>query len=98
MMVDWLGYFAGSLVVLSLIPQIVKSWKTKSAGDLSLPRYVMYMIGVALWVTYGFLVDNGPIAYMNGVAFVLALCVVYLKIKYGLSASRSVPPNREERR
>ena len=31
-----LGYFAGFLTTVSLVPQVVKTWKTKSAEDFSL--------------------------------------------------------------
>lgn len=36
MFIDILGYVAGTLVVVSLLPQTIKSWKTKSTRDISL--------------------------------------------------------------
>ena len=79
--VDVLGYFAGSLVVLSLLPQVIKSWKTKLTRDISLWRYIIYVIGLVLWVTYAFIIGNGPVGVMNGIGLVLALSILYLKIK-----------------
>ena len=32
-MIDLLGYGAGILVVVSLLPQVIKSWKTKEIRD-----------------------------------------------------------------
>ncbi len=81
--VDIIGYIAGILIVISLIPQIAKSWKTKSTKDLSLPRYLIYVMGVVLWLIYGVALNNGPMIILNSVNLVLASSVVYLKIRYG---------------
>lgn len=82
-MIDLLGYGAGMLVVISLLPQVIKSWKTKSTKDISLWRYIIYVIGLTLWVTYAVLIQNGPVAVMNVVGLVFASSILYLKIKYG---------------
>jgi MtN3 and saliva related transmembrane protein len=81
--VDILGYVAGILVVGSLLPQTIKSWKTRSTKDLSLWRYIIYIVGLILWVTYAVLINNGPVAVMNSIGLVLALSILYLKIKHG---------------
>ena len=81
--VDILGYIAGILVVISLLPQVIKSWKTKLTRDISLSRYVIYVIGLILWITYAFIIKNGPVGIMNGIGLMLALSILYLKIKHG---------------
>ncbi|MBI2984693.1 MAG: hypothetical protein HYY50_03650 [Candidatus Kerfeldbacteria bacterium] len=45
-MIDTLGYVAGILVVISLLPQVVRSWKTRSTKDISLLRYIIYIVGL----------------------------------------------------
>lgn len=82
-LVDFLGYIAGTLVVISLLPQTIKSWKTKSTKDLSLSRYVIYIAGLILWVTYAILIKNGPVAVMNSIGLLFASSILYLKIKHG---------------
>lgn len=81
--VDLLGYVAGILVVGSLLPQVIKSWKTKSTKDISLLRYVIYVTGLILWIIYAILIENGPVAVMNTIGLILALSILYLKLKYG---------------
>jgi MtN3 and saliva related transmembrane protein len=81
--IDLLGYIAGILVVASMLPQILKSWRTKSTKDISLLRYVIYVIGLVLWVAYAVAIENGPVALMNGVGLVLAASILYLKLKHG---------------
>jgi MtN3 and saliva related transmembrane protein len=78
-----LGYVAGALLIISMVPQIVKSWKTKSTKDISLMRYIIYTLGVILWLWYGFLMMDGPIIFINAVSLVLASSILFLKIKYG---------------
>ncbi len=80
--IQLLGYVAGILVVISLLPQTVKSWKTKSTKDLSLWRYIIYSVGLILWITYAIIINNGPVAVMNSVGLVLALSILYLKVRY----------------
>jgi len=81
--VNLLGYVAGALVVLSLLPQVIKSWKTKLTRDISLSRYVIYVIGLVLWIAYAFIIENGPVGVMNAIGLVLALSILYLKIRHG---------------
>ena len=80
---DVLGYIGGILVVISLLPQVIKSWKTKLTRDISLWRYIIYCIGLIIWIYYAFIIRNGPVGVMNGVGLALALSVLYLKLKYG---------------
>ena len=79
--IDILGYTAGILVTISLLPQAIKSWTTKSTTDISFWRYFVYIIGLVLWITYAVIIKNGPVAIMNGVGLVIALFIFSLKIK-----------------
>ncbi|MFH1142442.1 MAG: SemiSWEET family transporter [Candidatus Uhrbacteria bacterium] len=80
--IETIGYVAGVLIVVSLIPQVVQSWRTKETHDISLWRYILYTLGLALLVVYGFLIWSLPIALLNIVATFLATIILYLKIKY----------------
>lgn len=79
--IDILGYAAGILVVISLLPQAIKSRKTKSTKDISLRRYIIYAMGLILWITYAIIINNWPIAIMNSVGLILALSILSLKIR-----------------
>ena len=81
--IDILGYMAGTLVVISILPQIIKSWKTKSTRDISLWRTIIYIVGLILWIAYAIKINNGPVAAMNTIGLILASLVLYLKIKHG---------------
>ena len=81
--VTFLGYTAGLLVVLSLLPQVVKSWKTKLTRDISLWRYIVYVVGFVLWIAYAIIRKDGPVAVTNGVGLLLAVSILVLKLRYG---------------
>ncbi len=80
--IDILWYVGWTLVVASLVPQVIKSRKTKLTRDISLRRYIIYAVGLILWITYAIIIQNGPVAIMNSAGLVLALSILYLKVRY----------------
>ena len=39
-----LGYFAGFLTTISFLAQVVKTWKSRSASDLSLGMFSVFSV------------------------------------------------------
>ncbi len=83
MNVDLIGALAGALTTVAFIPQVWRIWKTRSAHDLSLPMYLIFTSGVALWFVYGLLLGVLPIIASNGVTLLLAGTVLAMKLKFG---------------
>jgi len=81
--VEIVGFAAGILTSGSLIPQVVKSWKTKSTKDVSLGWVVVLTIGAFLWVIYGSLIGSLPVIFTNVVTFIFIFIILILKIKHG---------------
>ncbi len=82
MLTTILGLIAGTLTTIAFIPQAVKTWKTKSAKDLSLGMYLIFCCGVLLWMLYGILISDLPVILANGATLVLALSILYFKLAY----------------
>jgi len=82
-----LGLVAATLTTLSFLPQVIKTWRMKSAEDLSLGTFSMLCTGVACWLAYGLLIGDLPIILANGVTLVLAGSVLVLAIIYKQRAS-----------
>jgi len=80
--IQLIGFIAGALVLVSFVPQVMKSWKTKKTGDLSLVMYVCMIAGLCLWLIYGILLRDMPII-ANGLTPLLALSILILKIRHG---------------
>jgi MtN3 and saliva related transmembrane protein len=77
-----LGYLAGALTTTSLIPQIIKIIKTKSARDVSLIMFLTFTVGIALWIVYGIAINSAPVIIANAVALIFGLLVLWLKLRY----------------
>ena len=82
MIEDIIGYLGGLFIMISFIPQVIKSYKTQSVNDLSMGMIVATLIGTAFWVTYGFLISSGPVAIMNSIFGIIVLYQFYLKIRH----------------
>ena len=81
-MTDILGYISATLTTIAFLPQIIKTVQTKSAKDVSMGMFVLFTIGVFLWIIYGILTKTYPVLIANAVIFCLALAQIILKIKY----------------
>ena len=79
---ELIGYFAGILIMISFIPQVIKSSKTRSVEDLSLGMVIATFIGSIFWVTYGIIIWSMPVAIMNYIFLLVVTYQLYLKIKY----------------
>jgi len=79
--VHTLGYAAGFLTTVSCVPQVLKSWRSRSVHDLSLLMLVLLLVGLVCWVVYGLQVNDGPILITNGASFVLWASVLWLKLR-----------------
>jgi len=82
---DWIlsiGLAAAVLTTFSLVPQIIKIFRTKGTKDISLLMYVVITIGFFLWLVYGVLRKDPAIIFANVVALILGFCVLVLKVKY----------------
>ncbi|MFH0988239.1 MAG: SemiSWEET transporter [Parcubacteria group bacterium] len=81
-MIELIGSAAGACTTLSLVPQVIKTLKTKSTKDVSLGMFIIFCIGVVLWLIYGFMIHSMPIIVSNGVTFVLGATILVCKLKY----------------
>lgn len=79
---DGLGYAAAICTTAAFVPQVVRVWRRRSADDISLAMYVLFMAGVALWALYGILVGALPVVLANLVTFALAMGVVAAKLRF----------------
>ncbi|WP_017653061.1 SemiSWEET transporter [Fortiea contorta] len=77
-----LGLTAATITTISFLPQMIKTWRRKSAKDVSLVTLITFIIGIFLWLIYGIFLQSLPIILANGVTLVFNLIILWLKIKY----------------
>jgi MtN3 and saliva related transmembrane protein len=80
-MVNLLGSVAGVLTTLSFVPQVIKTWRTRKADDISLGMLLLFSLGVGLWGVYGVIIGATPVIVANGVTLVLAFVMVIMKLR-----------------
>ncbi len=78
-----IGLAAGTLTTISFLPQVIKTWKSKSTKDISIGMYAALSVGLLLWIFYGLSIDSMPVIITNTVSLILTVLVLLLKIKYG---------------
>ena len=76
------GLVATLCIILSYVPQIRKSYKTKSMDDFSVWYLVIIATGVFLWIMYGLHIADVVIIYANVAIFALAVSLIILRVHY----------------
>lgn len=80
--VNVLGLVAGALTTIAFLPQLVKTWRTRSTRDISLTMFLLFSVGLLCWLIYGLLLHALPVILANGVTLLLALVILILKLRY----------------
>lgn len=81
-LVTIIGLLAGTLTTIAFLPQVIKTWKTKSTKDISLGMFITFCTGVLLWIIYGILVKDIPVVIANIATLSLASTILWFKLKY----------------
>ena len=77
-----LGFVSGAVMTVSMIPQVWRLFRLKSAREISLPFTVLFLAGTACWLSYGIVSNLAPVILWNAVTMVSALAMVYAKFKF----------------
>lgn len=77
-----IGLVAGACTTIAFLPQVIKTWKSRSAKDLSLGMFTIFCLGVVLWLVYGFLINDIPVIAANLLTLVLASTLLFFKLRW----------------
>lgn len=83
-LVDILGTAAGIVTTTTFLPQVIKTWKEKSAKDISLLMFLIAATNEVMWIGYGVLLNpvNWVIIVTNVVLLVFSSIMIWLKLRY----------------
>jgi MtN3 and saliva related transmembrane protein len=87
--IESVGYVAGVLTTVAFVPQLMKTWRSQSAADLSLTMLTAFTVGILLWLVYGLALASWPLVLSN--AITLALTALLLKLKVRDVTARFAP-------
>ena len=86
MMLTVIGSIAFLTTTISLIPQIYRTYTSKSAHDISLLMLINFLVCSLSWVMYGILINDFCVWSTNAVWFACSLFLLALKIRYDKKA------------
>ena len=76
------GFAAAILSTVAFLPQVIKTWVSKSAKDLSYVLLLTFSTGCFCWVVYGYQVDAKPVIIANSFTLLLNLSILGMKIAF----------------
>ena len=86
-MLEMMGYTAGALTTLAFVPQVLQIYRTKSVKDVSLAMFLLFTLGVALWLGYGIMTHSFPVVAANATTLVLSFVILYFNWKYNRTSN-----------
>ena len=79
---DVLGFIGGALITTSLIPQVVRLYRLKSAREISLLFNSLFLLGGICWLFYGIVQELFPVILWNAIGLILIGAMLIAKLKY----------------
>ena len=80
--IDLFGFSAALLTTIAFLPQLYKTWQTKSAEDVSLIMLILFITGLICWIVYGIKINSIPILIANIITFIFNFSILILKLTY----------------
>ncbi|MFZ2431105.1 MAG: SemiSWEET transporter [Lutibacter sp.] len=80
--VEIIGFVAAVLTTSAFVPQVYKTWKSKSAESLSLTMFLVFFVGIILWLIYGIYTTSPAMIFANAVTGFLALLLIFFKLRH----------------
>lgn len=78
-----LGFLAGTITVVSFVPQVVRVWTTRRTRDLSFGAFALLASGAGAWLAYGVLLRDWPVITTNALVLLLVGMILVAKIRFG---------------
>jgi len=94
--VEEIVFVAAFLTTAAFVPQLVRVIRLRTARDISLPTFLMFSLGVFLWLVYGILTGSKPIIASNSVTLVLSVSILVLKLRFDRDALRELKMGRRK--
>lgn len=76
------GFIAGFVTTAANVPQVWKTYRSRSGEGLSFRMLLALAIGLGLWMVYGILSKLLPLILTNAVVLLLILSLIGMKLKF----------------
>jgi len=75
------GYLAAICTTVAFVPQVIKVSETGKTDGISLYMYIIFVIGILLWLIYGIMIKSYEIMFANIITLPLAIYILCHVIK-----------------
>ncbi|MDR1551252.1 MAG: hypothetical protein LBS14_01050 [Holosporaceae bacterium] len=86
--------FSGTIALITsivgLLPQVYKSYRTKSTADISMLMLMNYLVCSLAWTIHGICSGSVFVVYSNVVGTILSIAAIAQKVVYDKNSRRSV--------
>jgi MtN3 and saliva related transmembrane protein len=73
-----IGITAGVLSCTTFLPQVIKTYNSRSTRDVSLTMFIIASLGTILWLVYGIMIHSISIIFTNCIVLALSLVMLFL--------------------
>ena len=77
------GALASLLTISAFLPQVIRSWTTRSTRDLSYGTLILLVSQSIGWLSYGVLLGDPALMITNSVTCVFAILILIAKFRFG---------------
>jgi len=88
LIVQVVGYAAAAVGTSLMVPQLVRSLRTKRMDDISIYMLLLYLVNGCLWTAYGWMIASYPVVVCNVIALFIAVWLIVLKIRYSSDSAK----------
>jgi MtN3 and saliva related transmembrane protein len=85
----WIGVLGTSGTILStvaLMPQVIHTWRTRSADDISAAWLVFALVSTVIWAIYGGLIGALAVTLTNVFCFLQCASILFIKLQKSADA------------
>lgn len=79
---ELIGYAAAALTTASFVPQVLHTFRTRDVSGISLGMYGAFVVGISLWLLYGWLMQAWPVVVANAITLALAVSILGMKLRF----------------
>ena len=77
---DDFGFIAAALTTTAFLPQVIKTWRTRKAEDVSIVMLLLFIAGLLFWIIYAIQTNALPVLIANIITFILNVTILILKL------------------
>ncbi len=90
--IESIGFLAAFCTTTAFVPQLVRVLRLRTARDISLGTFLLFSIGVFLWLVYGIYAHSKPVIASNAVTLLLSVSILILKLRFDHGAVKQLKP------